>query len=194
MKLVDVIILNRLSDILEDLQLPDVLQTAYQKGLFCSDAVSATQEALIIHLRESGHPYLCLFDQEKAFDSIELSVLLKNIFNIGINPTLTLSPEVLVKQGSPILFLVVIDQLLKTLRDHNAVYCTYIGGAAHADDVHTITASIAQQVNIIKEFAAANHLKLNSSKTEVIKISCYLLPEPINLSNWDVCSKCYINI
>ena len=82
----------------------------------------------------------------------------------------------LVKQGcalSPILFLVVIDQLLKTLKDHNAglsVYGTYIDGAAHADDVRTITASnisIAQQVNIIKEFAAANHLKLNSSKTEV---------------------------
>ena len=91
-------------------------------------------------------------------------------------------------------------QLLKTLRDHNAglsVYGTYIGDAAHADDLRTVTASknsIAQQVNIIEEFAAANHLKLNSSKTEVIKMSCYLpYPEPINLTNWDVtiyCSKC----
>ena len=68
---------------MEDLQLPDFLQTAYQKGLSCSDAVFTTQEALLIHLRESGHPYLCLFDLEKAIEL--LLVLLKNLFNIGIN-------------------------------------------------------------------------------------------------------------
>ena len=79
------VILNRLSDTLEDLQLPDVLQTAYQKGLSCSDAVFVTQEALLIHLCKNGHLYLCLFDLEKAFNSIELSVLLRNLFNIGIN-------------------------------------------------------------------------------------------------------------
>ena len=57
-KLFEVTILNRLSGTLEDLQLPDVLQTAYQKGLSCSDAVFATAtEALLIHLCENGHPY-----------------------------------------------------------------------------------------------------------------------------------------
>ena len=218
-KLFEDIILNRLSGTLEDLQLPDVLQTAYQKGLSCSDAVFATQEALLIHLRENGHPYLCLFDLEKAFDSIELSVLLRNLFNIGINGKCwriieswyiaaysrirvdgAISNPYLISRGvkqgsvlSPILFLVVIDPLLKTLRDNNAglsVYGTYIGGAAHADDLRTATAtknSIIQQVDIIEEFTSANHLKLNSSKTEIIKISRnFPDPEPIQVLNWDV--------
>ena len=99
-----------------------------------------------------------------------------------------------VKQGSvlsPILFLVVIDPLLKTLRDHNAglsVYGTYIGGAAHADDLRTATAtknSTAQQVDIIEEFTSANYLRLNSSKTEIISRNLPD-PEPIQILNWDV--------
>ena len=213
------VILNRLSDTLEDLQLPDVLQTAYQKGLSCSDAVFVTQEALLIHLCKNGHLYLCLFDLEKAFNSIELSVLLRNLFNIGINGKCwriieswytaaysrihvdgAISNPYLISRGvkqgsvlSPILFLIVIDPLLKTLRDNNAglsVYGTYIGGAAHADDLRTATAtknSIIQQVDIIEEFTSANHLKLNSSKTEIIKISRnFPDPEPIQVSNWDV--------
>ena len=69
-------------------------------------------------------------------------------------------------------------------------YGTYIGDAAHADDLRTVTAtekSIVQQVNIIEEFTSANYLKLNSSITEIIKISCNLLDtELIQISIWDV--------
>ena len=59
-KLLESIILKRLDCILSDLNIPHCLQTAYRKGLSCSDA---TQEA---HLRDGGYPYLCLFDLEKV--------------------------------------------------------------------------------------------------------------------------------
>ena len=84
-KVLESIILRRLQDIMPLLNIPDILQTAYQKGLSCIDATFATQEALLIHLREGGHPYLCLFDLEKAFDSVELPVLLNSLFQVGIN-------------------------------------------------------------------------------------------------------------
>ena len=32
-----------------------------------------------------GQPYLCLFDIEKAFDSVELPILLQHMYDIGIN-------------------------------------------------------------------------------------------------------------
>ena len=70
-KLYELIILDRIHPVLDSLNLPDSLQTAYRKGLSCSDAIFTTQEALLTHLREGGHPYLCMFDLEKAFDFVE---------------------------------------------------------------------------------------------------------------------------
>ena len=49
------------------------------------DAIFATQEILTNQLRDGGQPYLCLFDIEKAFDSVELPILLQHLFKIGIN-------------------------------------------------------------------------------------------------------------
>ena len=80
--------LNSLYPFLDEINVPDHLQTAYQKGLSCSDAIFAMQEALLIHLREGGHPCLCLFDLEKAIGSIEHSILLERLFEVGVNSTL----------------------------------------------------------------------------------------------------------
>ncbi len=44
------------------------------------DAIYATQEALMTHLKDGGHPYLCLFDIEKAFDSVEFPILLQHLY------------------------------------------------------------------------------------------------------------------
>ena len=43
-----------------------------------ADASFVTQEDVLIRLCEGGHPYLCLVDLEKAFDSIEHSTLMEN--------------------------------------------------------------------------------------------------------------------
>ena len=84
-KVLEIILLQRLSPILNDSAFPDQLQTAYQKGITRIDATFTTQETLTCHLRDGDQPYLCLFDMEKAFDSVEIPVLLKYIFNAGIN-------------------------------------------------------------------------------------------------------------
>ena len=43
------------------------------------------QEALLTQIREGGNQFICFYNVEKAFDSIELPVLLKQLFDIGIN-------------------------------------------------------------------------------------------------------------
>ena len=169
-KLFEIILLRRLSPILEEVGVPDFAQTAYQKGISCADAIFATQEALLTHVRDGGKPFLCLYDIEKAFDSVELPILLKQLFSIGINGKLwrllkhwysTSSAKVKVnghisssfdicrgvRQGSvlsPTLFLAVMDILLKWLRESGHglhVRGTYMGGAIHADDLRTTAAS-----------------------------------------------------
>ena len=169
-KLFEIILLRRLSPILEEVGVPDFAQTAYQKGISCADAIFATQEALLTHVRDGGKQFLCLYDIEKAFDSVELPILLKQLFSIGINGKLwrllkhwysTSSAKVKVnghisssfdicrgvRQGSvlsPTLFLAVMDILLKRLRESGHglhVRGTYMGGAIHADDLRTTAAS-----------------------------------------------------
>ena len=138
-KLLEIILLRRLSPLLEEAGVPDFAQTAYQKGLSCADAIFATQETLLTHVRNGGKPFLCLYDIEKAFDSVEIPILLKQLYSIGINGKLwrllkhwysTSSARVKVngcvsscfnisrgvKQGSvlsPTLFLTVMDLLLR---------------------------------------------------------------------------------
>ena len=96
-----------------------------------------------------------------------------------------------VKQGSvlsPILFLIVIDPLLLTFKDRNAglsIHSSFVGAAAHADDLHTVAPSIAsviEQAAIIDDFTTGSHLNLNSDKTEIVKISrCRPAPDKIVL-------------
>ena len=84
-KLFEIIILHCLSPWLEEVCFPDISQTAYQNGVSCIDAIYATQETLLTHVREGGKPLLCLYDIEKAFDSVELPILLKQLYDFGIN-------------------------------------------------------------------------------------------------------------
>ena len=59
-----------------------------------------------------------------------------------------------------------------------------MGGAAHADDLRTIATSkcsVVEQANIIDKFTSGNHLKLNSSNTEIIRIA-YCHPQDVFIS------------
>ena len=78
-------ILKHLTPVLEEVGIPDFTQTAYQQGLSCIDAIFATQEALLMHVRDGGKPLLGLYDIEKAFNSIEIPILLEQIYSIGVN-------------------------------------------------------------------------------------------------------------
>lgn len=84
-KVFEIILLQCLTLTLEEFGCPDFAQTAYQKGLSCIDAIYATQETLLTHARENGKAFLCFYDVEKAYDSVELPVLLKEIYAVGIN-------------------------------------------------------------------------------------------------------------
>ena len=138
-KLLEYIILERMKPILLEFNSPHFLQTAYQRGVSCGDAIFATQEAALKVLREGGKAFLSLFDLEKAFDTIEKAVLLQCLYNKGISgrawriinswytgATAAIEIENTVselfqqergvRQGSvlsPTLFLMVMDEMLK---------------------------------------------------------------------------------
>ena len=68
-----------------------------------------------------------------------------------------------------------VDPLLKTLKCKHAglsIHGNFMGGAAHADNLRTITTSkcsVVEQANIINKFISGNHLKLNSSKQRLLR-------------------------
>ena len=115
-------------------------------------------------MRDGDSPYLCFFDLEKAFDSVEYYSLLSHIFKLGVNSKCwhviknwyTDSCSVVkvnnmlsnpfkvnsgVKQGSvlsPTLFIAVIDSLLSFLESSGqelTIHSLKVGCSAHANDV-----------------------------------------------------------
>ncbi len=66
-KVLELVILHRLSPVLTDMGVPDFAQTAYQKGVSCADAIFATQETLLTHIRDGGKPFLCLYTMLRRF-------------------------------------------------------------------------------------------------------------------------------
>ena len=170
-KCLERIILNRMELPLKEGGFPHVSQTAYQHSLSCSDAIFSTQEALLKFVREGDKAYLCLYDLEKAFDSIEFATLLSHLFKHGINERCwrlikswyTNAKSVVkhggklshpfcvsrgVRQGSvlsPMLFLIVMDTLLYQLHlsGHGlSMNGLTISSAAHADDIRSVNTTI----------------------------------------------------
>ena len=75
LKIFEYTVLEHILPVLSDANHPLLTQTAYQKRIFCQDAIFASQEVLIAMMRDGGHSMLSLYDLEKAYDSIEHSVL-----------------------------------------------------------------------------------------------------------------------
>ena len=84
-KVLETLILNRLEPLFIESGVPHPNQSAYRKHVSCVDAIFATQEVINRYLLEGGKIYMCLYDLEKAFDSVEFSVLLKRLFYGGVN-------------------------------------------------------------------------------------------------------------
>ena len=150
---------------------PHMNQSAYKKRVSCADAIFASQEVIARYLRGGSTVYMCLYDLHKAFDSIEYPVLLKRLYDLGVNGKcwriirswyenasckVKLEEGVLsesysigrgVKQGSvlsPALFLLVMDPLLSRLQSSGmglSINNFYAGGFLHADDIRTAATS-----------------------------------------------------
>ena len=158
MKVFEYAVLERILPTLKNAGHPLLNQTAYQKYISCQDAIFSTQEIILRILHEGGHPILSLYDLEKVHDSIEHPILLKCLFEAGLNgkswrvikacydniqvvvssnskystPVSFLRG---VQQGSvlsPIFFLVVMDKMLQKVEDENAgiSICNLFLGAA----------------------------------------------------------------
>ena len=59
-------------------------QTAYQKGVSCTDAIFAYKEIIAKLTREGDHVYSCFYDLASAFDTVEYPVLLSHLMSAGI--------------------------------------------------------------------------------------------------------------
>ena len=84
-KLLEYLILERLNIVLLESGVPHVNQTAYRRHVGCADAIFATQETIAKHVREGSTVHMCLYDLQKAFDSVEFLVLLDRLYYIGVS-------------------------------------------------------------------------------------------------------------
>ena len=171
-KLLESLILNRLEPLFSDAGLPHPNQSAYRKGVSCTDAIFATQEMINRYMQEGCNVFMCLYDLQKAFDSVEIPVLLHRLFEAGVNSKTwrllqdwytNCSSNVRVgchnsssfhlyrgvRQGSvlsPSLFLLVMDPLLRQLQSHSlgiSVNNNFAGSYLHADDIRTLANSLS---------------------------------------------------
>ena len=76
-KVLEFLLLKCLELVFLEAGLPHINQSAYRCAVSCEDAVFATQEIVAKYLREGNQVYMCLHDLQRAFDSIEYSVLLE---------------------------------------------------------------------------------------------------------------------
>ena len=84
-KVLKFLLLERLEMVFMESGLPHINQSVYQKGISCSDAIFVTQEAIAMYLKGGSPVYMCLYDLQKAFDSVEYPVLLEKLYNAVVN-------------------------------------------------------------------------------------------------------------
>ena len=165
-KVFELVLLDRISPILEDAGIPQLTQTAYRKGISCADSIFAGQEAQLKFTSEGDCIHTCFYDLTSAFDTVEFCVLLKELFHAGVkgkcwrlvkewytdlqsqvrvgsNLSEPFPVERGIRQGSvlsPTIFNLVIDPLLSNLRYRNMgllINGLFLGAFAHADDIRT---------------------------------------------------------
>jgi hypothetical protein len=100
-KLLETLILGRLLPVFEDLNIPNINQTGYRKHVSCTDAIFSPPQkcfhTTFTSLRQLI--YLCCYDLQKAFNSVEYGVLLCRLFDAGINALETRSCMVPITTG-----------------------------------------------------------------------------------------------
>ena len=165
--------MERISLLLEDAGVPQISQTTYKKGVSCQDSgvscqdsIFASQEANAKFISEGDNVYSCFYDLASAFDTVEFSVLLAELFRVGVKGKCwrlirqwycdpisqvklgnQLSKPFYIRRGirqgsvlSPSLFNLVMDPLPTTLKSRGlglSVNGLFLGAFAHADDIRT---------------------------------------------------------
>ena len=182
-KILESLLLSRLRSHLTEQGISHPNQTAYRKKVSCAEAIFSTLETVSQYSQKNEKMYMCFYDLQKAFDYVQYPVLLNHLYEAGvdgkawilirswynhpkckvrINGELS-SAFTLVLQGSvlpPVLFVLVIDPLLKCLECSSLgpfISDTYARMFAHADDIRTVTYSLdtlQQQLNTVQNFAA----------------------------------------
>ena len=70
-KVLEFLLLERLHLVFLEAGLPHINQSMYKRAVSCDDAVFATQEVIAKYHRGGSKVYMCLYDLQKAFDSVE---------------------------------------------------------------------------------------------------------------------------
>ena len=137
--------------------------TAYRKGLSCAEPIFSTLEVLSVYSQHCEKLYMCFYDLQKAFDSDQFPVLLKRLYEAGVDGRAwrllrrwytsprsmagvdgSLSSMFTLERGvlqgsvlSPVLFLLIMDPLLKSLQSKGlgSIGGTYAGASV---DIRTI--------------------------------------------------------
>ena len=84
-KFLEFLLLDQLDLVFLETGLPHINPSAYRRAVWCEDEVFATQVFVAKYLREGSRVYMCLYDLQNAFDSVEYPVLLDKLFDAGIN-------------------------------------------------------------------------------------------------------------
>ena len=168
-KTLELLLLRRFQETLSESQFPHLNQTGFVKKTSCADAIFSSYELTSCLTRSGNAAYICFFDLQKAFDTVQYPILLNCVFSWGINGKAwrlldswytepkcrvkvngRLSQTICLERGvlqgsilSPTLFLMVMDPLLRKLEQCSLGPCLgdlYCGAYAHADDIRTIVA------------------------------------------------------
>ena len=171
-KTLEILLQDRMLPILSDRNIPQLTQTAYQRGVSCADATFTCQETISKFIQDGDSVYSCFYDLASAFDTVEYPVLLSHLKNSGISGKTwrlikdwysdvhsyvrvgkATSSSFIVSRGvrqgsvlSPLLFLLVIDPLLLEFRRRSSgpsVCGLYLGAFSHADDIHTLSTNLS---------------------------------------------------
>ena len=171
-KILESLILSRLQCHFMEKDIPHLNQTAYRRGVSCAEAIFSTLEVLSMYAQRSEKVYVCFYDLQKAFDSVQYPVLLRRLYDTGINgrawrllKSWYTSPKGMVRvngslstmftlergvlQGSvlsPVLFSLIMDPLLQSIQSKGLgpfIGNTFAGAFIHADDIRTISSSQA---------------------------------------------------
>ncbi len=78
-KVLEFLFLELLQPVFTEAGIPHVNQSAYRNAVSCADAIFVTQATTARYLRGGSRVHMCLYDLQKAFDSVEYPVLLERL-------------------------------------------------------------------------------------------------------------------